>query len=356
MEQFSAQWAQLGSELGRWWQQPVHVQGLVFTPGFIVSVAVMLLAAGLALHLWRTQVARRQGRDLSYRLRSLLYRGLMRFAYAPLVFLLVFGCGLQALVALMADAAGDWLAGGESWRYVLLTHYLDATLLWMLLGPGLLLQWLCGGQGLLACPVGGGLSVTFDRFSVLALHVDEAHPNVVATARRAVALIARLREQGVSHTLELKSWLFVQPPCAAHVAVANVRRRFARARRVGLWGSWHFRQWCTRLGVPEQADNAWLRMLEDLAARLLGLLYMLRTGAAYRRACRRLPATHLRWGTYRLASDIVQATGDLITPLPPSPVSVLAFASLSQNLPHIAMRFAGLQGGLLVSSAKGRLD
>ncbi len=356
MERFTAFWLVMGNLLWQWWHQPIHVAGLEFTPGFIASAVVVLLAVGLALHLWRIQLARRQGRDFSHRLGSPLYRGLMRFAYAPLVFLLVFGCGLQALVALMADAAGDWLAGGESWRYVLLTHYLDATLLWMLLGPGLLLQWLCGGQGLLACPVGGGLSVTFDRFSVLALHVDEAHPNVVATARRAVALIARLREQGVSHTLELKSWLFVQPPCAAHTAVANVRRRFARARRVGLWGSWHFRQWCTRLGVPEQADNAWLRMLEDLAARLLGLLYMLRTGAAYRRACRRLPATHLRWGTYRLASDIVQATGDLITPLPPSPVSVLAFASLSQNLPHIARRFAGLQGGLLVSSAKGRLD
>jgi hypothetical protein len=46
---------------------------------------------------------------------------------------------------------------------------------------------------------------------VIALHVDEKHPDIIELCDNVVSLIVRLRALGVAHPVMLKSWLFVSP-------------------------------------------------------------------------------------------------------------------------------------------------
>lgn len=75
---------------------------------------------------------------------------------------------------------------------------------------GLFVQLVNDRQGI-RCPAGDGLSLTLDRGSVIALHVDEKHPDIIELCDNVVSLIVRLRALGVAHPVMLKSWLFVSP-------------------------------------------------------------------------------------------------------------------------------------------------
>lgn len=100
------------------------------------------------------------------------------------------------------------------------------------------------------------------------------------------------------------------------------------------------------------AENKCLRRLEQWLVRLCACFYASMRFFPYHKASGRLPMAYLSRGTYRLARRIFESTGDMITLISPAPVSLLGFAWLGCELPHIANKFAGLHGGIVVSKVQ----
>ena len=318
---------------------------------FAMSLILAFLGIAIVAYIGTLVMAKNRKKDLLHRLKKRRHVWLMRLYNIPMFRVLLVAVALYGSIIgiLIITNVFDALVWSDiRLQYIPYYDYLTVRACFSFLVLGVIFQSLLGSKGL-PIPIGDGLSISYDKGSVLAFHLDQHNPNLRIQKINIISAMVRIRRDGHKNEIRVKSWLCVARLPQDNAEVKAVRLlfnecsdiRFLFARKMPtLWILTSQKIWRTH--KPRTRP---IRALIKVANNLSTIIYALINARNIRNAIACVPETGINRATIKMMEAIRSEMEEAVTPLGVAPVPVSMFMNISMKLPHISNKFMGLDGG-----------
>ncbi|QZD72887.1 hypothetical protein [Pseudomonas sp. 3-2] len=327
---------------------------IVVSYRFVGALILAIMGCSIVYYIGTTVFAKRKNKDLSHRLKHWHHIILMRafnFRIVRVLLISIALCGSTIGILILIDLISAAAGTGLDFRFIPYHNYLPNLAGIGFLLIGFAIQLVLGNKGI-PIPIGNGLSLSYDKGAVLAVHLDEDNPDIRSQEPKIKAAIAQLRASGHNNEIKIKSWLCVTRLPRDNADVKNIRHIFSESssfnyllatRAPRIWLLISEREW-----YKNSLSKRPAKMLRKLINTLSAIIYTLINARKIRTSMDLLPETGINQSTTKMMETIRSETGETVTPIHVAPVPVAMFMSLGLKIPHISQKFMGLDGGFTV--------
>ncbi|MCX2546563.1 hypothetical protein [Pseudomonas sp. COW5] len=327
---------------------------IVVSYRFVGALILAIMGCSVVYYIGTTVVAKRKNKDLSHRLKywhHIMFMRAFNFRIVRILMISVALCGSTIGILILIDLISAAAGTGLDFRFIPYHNYLPNLAGLGFLVIGFAIQLVLGNKGM-PIPIGNGLSLSYDKGAVLAVHLDEDNPDIRSQEPKIKSAIAQLRVNGHNNEIKIKSWLCVTRLPRDNADVKNIRHLFSES------SSFHYllarRAPCILSFISEREwyknslGKRPAKILSKVITVLTAIAYTLINARKIRTSINLLPETGINQSTNKMMETIRSETGEIVTPIHVAPVSVSMFMSLGLKIPHINQKFMGLDGGFTV--------
>jgi hypothetical protein len=308
--------------------------GLSGSYNVAASLMLTLLGSVLGVGVLKLNKARREDKDLSHWLLSkkhLLFLRIFQVKGGSAAVIAIVMFALYVLFDLVSESL-EQLRYGCCVGLVFSSEYFSIDIVVWCVSSGIIIGCLVGHKGM-ALPIGNGFSVSLDRGTSLAFHINSEEPDIAALYTLIVPMVVKLRGQGIHSALVFKSWFLVARAPDHNPDVKRIRTIFKYVQ-----------------GIARQRKKyGGLVSIVILFSALTVFLIFLPFIFGYLKfKLNKLPKVGVRKLALKLIKDLEnleRMTGDRVGVISPMPLSLLGFVGMGLSLPNIGAGFSGLDGG-----------